>query len=169
MSEKFEYLFKLPYELIVKILSGITINELDSFCSTAKNVEYGYEYKLDLKDLCNDIWYQKYSEKFGPSNFETNDWRKKYLSDYEQYFVTGVKKYMMDNAVSYNSQSWKGILDFLVENKDYFNLNNKKLLNFRTMILEKLYQLIQINDKFDFYLEQLFGEQKVNLQSMFQE
>jgi hypothetical protein len=162
MSDRFEYLFDLPYELIMDILSKLTIQETDKFCKQiAKQVRYGEE-RLKMSDLCDDIWKIKYVSRFGGSKISTSNWRTKYIAEYMAFFQKEMRKYI--DRIEGETNQTKRILiimdsfEFVKNNLEIFQHQTFK--KFREVIKEKLYE-IAINPEYEnealYYLDYIFG------------
>jgi hypothetical protein len=168
-EERFEYLFQLPYELIIQIVSDFSIKQTDIFCKqVAKEVEYG-EGKLYLKEICNDIWYMRYTRKFGHLQNEEKikNWRDTFIKKLKNDFSLTIKKHLdqLENTLNPNKkvQIIFDILDYILENKELLDL--KAYQNFKNIILEKLFGfMIEIPDQEDLllsYIDKIFGPEHI--------
>jgi hypothetical protein len=160
MVEKFDYLLNLPFEIMIKVLSELDIKDLDSFCLSAKKVEYGQE-KIEMEELCDEIWRNKFFKRFQyDSSVDGKEtWREKYLDQYEKYFVKNVQGLLNQLSRNYDPKDeklWISIFDFLVENKEFFDLKTKSNLKFREVVFDKLEELAKKHKYAKKYIDLLF-------------
>jgi hypothetical protein len=160
MAEKFDYLLDLPFEIIIQVLSELDIKDLDSFCRSSKQVDYAEE-KMEMKELCNEIWRNKFFKKFkyDSSLDENKSWRVKYLDQYQKYYMKNMQE-LFKNINRFrdtnDDKSWISIFDFVVENKEFFELKPKSLSLFRDIIFTKLKELSENQEYANKYIKILF-------------
>jgi hypothetical protein len=167
-SEKFDYLFELPYELIIQVVSQLSLKDTDTFCyRLTKEVEYG-EGKLKLKDLCEDIWKIKYVASYGSPKENVENWREKYMSTYVQNFVRTVSNYIdeIDNRIGDQKLVvFFEMYEYILQNKEILQLEDRKLRNFENIVFERLMEVLSdpYQQKYEdltlYYLEAIFGKE----------
>lgn len=161
--DQFEYLFQLPYELIVQIVSEFSLKETDLFCNqVAKEVEFG-EGKLYLKEICNDIWHIKYIVKFGEPTMAVKNWYDAYMKSLQKEFIAENKK-LITNMQNATTKSRKveiifQIFDYILENKELLQLKENK--KFKDAILNKLFvtmsEIPEYEESLMKYVEDIYG------------
>jgi hypothetical protein len=151
--DQFENLFDLPYELIIHVLSNLSLKETDDFCNRlAKEVQYG-EGKIQLKDLCQEVWRMKYIAMFGDPKKEIIDWRSDFMSRYREQF----RKKIVELMNKINSTTGDKRVNSVVETYQFIN-ENKELLKLKDyqylkqVIMDKLIEFMNAKPEYQVLL-----------------
>jgi hypothetical protein len=152
-DDQFEYLFDLPYEMIIQVLSNLSLKETDDFCNRlAKEVKYGEE-KLHLKDLCQEIWRIKYIAMFGNSDKEISNWRSEFMSRYRDEFrkkiyefINKIKSTTGDKRINSLVETYQ----YIKENKELLRL--KEFQKLKQVFMDKLIEFMNAKPEFQVML-----------------